>query len=219
MDLDGPGEGDIAQAAPPTVDSPVSVRVSDVVDAASPVGDSAPSAPVDAPLPVDTPAWFSDNYGLLSRQELGDRYKRLLRAWRTLEGKHKFDIAKGSKVKISAAKPDALWSWIAAGRTRSKKQPVIADVKVFSLQLIAWWCALQPAWRKIDYDGLPKAARAGGGEWGQPLETHGQNGMLSVVACLAWWAVALGASRESDMQWRRMVDDVTWVCEAMAKEL
>ncbi|TRM58352.1 hypothetical protein BD626DRAFT_410626 [Schizophyllum amplum] len=182
-----------------------------------------PAVPIQVALgcPDDAEPWFKANYALLNRPELGDEYTRLLNAWVTLEQKHDFVMGKGSKNRVTVPKPDVLQSWIASGRTRSRKQPVVVNIEVFAAQVVTWWGALQPEWRQLDDAGLPMATRRVRGDWGQPLDVHGQNGMLSAVACLGWWGTALGSpeARASDLRWCRLIRDVAWVCEEMAQRL
>ncbi|TRM55269.1 hypothetical protein BD626DRAFT_372584, partial [Schizophyllum amplum] len=130
--------------------------------------------------------WFDANYLALHRQFIGNEFTELVLVWTELESKHDFETGKGKSVKVAAPKPDILQVWIAAGQTHSKKQPVVSDIAQFASQVTAWWAAMQPEWRVIAADGIPEEGTVVAGRWGQALEVHGQNGMLSVVACLYW---------------------------------
>lgn len=68
---------------------------------------------------------------------------------------------------------------------------------------------LNPEWRVRD--GV--LVREGEGSWDQ-MRQPGANGFLGVLIALRWWM-----DEEVEMDdWRVMVDDVTWVIEALIGE-
>ncbi|KAL1713348.1 hypothetical protein EV715DRAFT_211822 [Schizophyllum commune] len=170
--------------------------------------------------PPNAAPWFAQNFAQLDRHELGASYARLLERWLALEAANNFEIGKGSRIKMTVPKPTLLKDWIQAGRaSRAKRLPHVGDVDGFARSVWAWWVAMQPSWRKVDATGSvqPRRIRAGD-SWGASLDVRGQNGMLSVVACLCWWGLALkDGMDESRQSWVRLVHDVASVCEQMSK--
>ncbi|KAI5823646.1 hypothetical protein K523DRAFT_135737, partial [Schizophyllum commune Tattone D] len=162
--------------------------------------------------PDDAPDWMSNNFALLHQPQLGDKYCDLLRLWIALEKAKGFDINKKNKGMVGPTKkPAILQHWIQCGRApRVKQNPLVKNVKAFEKDVWSWWSGLQPSWRKFDGDGRPSEDRDVDGDWGH-LEVHGQNGFMSVVACLCWWGLSLKG--KSNKSWERCVDDVAWVCE------
>ncbi|TRM59968.1 hypothetical protein BD626DRAFT_408314 [Schizophyllum amplum] len=168
--------------------------------------------------PPGAQAWFTTNFDSVNCPALGKEYNHLLRAWCALESANGFEIGKGNKARTSAPKPALLITWIHAGRAaRVKKMPTVVDADTFSTELWAWWAAMQPAWRNVDPAGQREPERqVHEDDWGAALEVRGQNGMLSVVACLCWWGNVLGSRTTPNARsWLRLLDDVTWVCEQL----
>ncbi|KAJ3505719.1 hypothetical protein NLJ89_g7270 [Agrocybe chaxingu] len=62
------------------------------------------------------------------------------------------------------------------------------DVKTYEVQFVEWWTSLQPDWRLSDEDKLEKECE--GDDW-ECLRLPGLNGIVSVVAALFFWALAL----------------------------
>ncbi|TRM56386.1 hypothetical protein BD626DRAFT_413931 [Schizophyllum amplum] len=171
--------------------------------------------------PPDAKPWFMANFASVNRPALGKEYMCLLRAWCALESANGFEVGKGNKAKTSAPKPALLNTWIHAGRAgRVKKMPVVSDADTFAMEMWAWWASLQPEWRDVDAAGRREPEReVRDGDWGSALEVRGQNGMLSVVACLCWWGDVLGSRTTPNAHsWLRLVHDVTWVCEQLVVE-
>ncbi|KAL1698292.1 hypothetical protein EV121DRAFT_218423 [Schizophyllum commune] len=192
--------------------------MTDLTPAASTQPSGSAIGDVARPIcPADAAAWFRDNFEVFDRPELGGVYLKLLGAWQALEAKNEFDIGKGTRLR-DPRKPPVLKAWIQAGRApRTKKIPDIADVDAFAKQVWIWWASLQPEGREVDAEGLAQPSRDVVDDWGAALGVRGQNGMLSVVACLCWWGLANNeAQRASDGLWCRLVEDATWVCEQMA---
>jgi hypothetical protein len=112
----------------------------------------------------------------------------------------------------TALRPMQVSDWIRDGWGRSGKVRPIKDLQKYETEWGAWWAALQLPWR-----GPWREQRAGAvpapkdAEWGK-LGFTGQNGVLSVVAALYWWACA---ERVRGIQvssgWRDAVEDTTWV--------
>ncbi|KAI5824190.1 hypothetical protein K523DRAFT_192053, partial [Schizophyllum commune Tattone D] len=168
--------------------------------------------------PPTAQAWFRQNFILLDLPNLHHLYSALLDAWCRLEATNNFAIGKGSKARVDVPKPALLRDWIQAGRaSRSKKMPKVVKIDDFARQMWSWWAAMQPEWRKIDSTGRAAPSRdITGTGWGSALEVRGQNGMLSLVAGVCWWGLALERETiERCRSWMYFMEDVTWVCNQM----
>src|SRR5205807_2193156 len=117
-------------------------------------------------------------------------------------------------------RPPELNRWIGAGRWRGKA-PVVSNHAAFSAAWWAWWMSLQPTWRELSLSGRPTIGLYGE-DW-STLKYPGQNGMLSIVATLAWWGVSLpnlvqhGSGSHAD--WLDAVDDVAWMLKGLSAHL
>jgi hypothetical protein len=60
------------------------------------------------------------------------------------------------------------------------------DVDVFQGEMIGWWKAINPEWRRTTEDFLPITRYDETANWGGMLKA-GPNGMFLVVMCMAWW--------------------------------
>ena len=89
----------------------------------------------------------------------------------------------------------------------------IASVPDFVAEYESWWEDLQPKWRKCDGKGWNRP-KYRGKDLGV-LNTRGQNGWLSVVACLWWWGVAVSSAgdKEGLDVWENRLGDAIWMLE------
>lgn len=136
--------------------------------------------------------WFHVPYHIFSAPDWGDSWKTLLEAFVKLEGSVEFAVAHGNL--RPNGRPAILSEWVADGRLKPRKgghavKKMILlkakDVAVFKALFIRWWDSMQPPWRKQDREGNWLRTRHGRDFGG--LDVWGQNGWLSVVACLYWW--------------------------------
>ena len=65
---------------------------------------------------------------------------------------------------------------------------------------------MNPSWRNRDESGRLVVGAGGSGPW-DTLICPGQNGLISVLACLSWWF----EEEHSSDRWREAVSDVLWV--------
>ncbi|KAJ7655774.1 hypothetical protein DFH06DRAFT_992196 [Mycena polygramma] len=170
--------------------------------------------------PAEAAPWFRAVFPQISRETLATPYQALLRAYVEFEESKNW-VQMGGLPKVP--RPSQVGEWIRDGRGlrdgRGKDRPQdIVDLGSFESEWWTWWTALQPSWRGA-WRGRRKAGVAQtlpeGADWGK-LSSSGQNGVLSVVATLYWWACAekekaVGPSAG----WIEAVGDVTWVMRAM----
>ncbi|KAJ7457582.1 hypothetical protein B0H11DRAFT_1738353, partial [Mycena galericulata] len=156
--------------------------------------------------PEDAPAWFSNAFAQISREDVGPEYRSLLEAYIALEQGYGFE----SEGRLSPrGRPAQVSEWIRDGRGRNKSVLAIPKMEVFEAKWWDWWAGMQPAWRRRDATGKPVRSEEYGQDWGG-LVAPGPNGLLSVVAALYWWACA----RKSE-GWYAAVADTLWVLEGL----
>ena len=79
---------------------------------------------------------------------------------------------------------------------------------------MAWWIALQPAWRVAD-DGSFNYEVPEGEDW-CTLNKGGKAGLYTVVVALSWWVRALTPQTPKFCAWMA-VHDVQWVITQISK--
>ncbi|KAE9407660.1 hypothetical protein BT96DRAFT_809281 [Gymnopus androsaceus JB14] len=131
-------------------------------------------------------------------------------AWYSFEKSRGFPAkGKGRDLIATDERPSAVTAWVRNGR---KKDPLeMEDGAVHRKSLLDWWDALQPEWHKQGekYDG------ANGHDWGS-LKADGQNGLLSVLACMLWWRKVEKGTKRDSVDWVKLVSDVTVVLQELA---
>ncbi|KAJ7890037.1 hypothetical protein B0H13DRAFT_1626490 [Mycena leptocephala] len=162
--------------------------------------------------PVEAPKWFQLAFKEISREDVGVVYEEMLAAFVALKKSNSFVQGSGLP---KAGRPVQVSDWIKDGRGRSLKVRPIDNLEKFESEWWSWWNSLQPPWR-----GTPETRTKTveeGAEWGR-LGSGGQNGVLSVVAALYWWAHAeksQGLSLSGGLQ--QALADTTWVLQSMTK--
>ncbi|TDL13352.1 hypothetical protein BD410DRAFT_682912, partial [Rickenella mellea] len=148
------------------------------------------------------PAWIveSVNYLLRDSEDFGPLWRRVVREWLGVEESYGF--ASPVTGLGTTHRPAQIEYWVSRGR---KGTPDIHDIAKFAEGWWKWWVALQPDWRTVSDDGHPRIS--GSGSW-EVLRKPGRNGILSVLATLAWWRHKLGDSATSD--WESAAIDVEW---------
>ncbi|KAK6996594.1 hypothetical protein R3P38DRAFT_2565172, partial [Favolaschia claudopus] len=168
--------------------------------------------------------WFESVYPQVAWVPLGDRFNGLLESFTKLERAFGWDNPSRGLPKIN--RPAQVSAWVTHGRgsrggiMREGAGPALADAEAFGKQWWAWWGKLQPAWR-VPKDGAEGRFVRGefpGVEkdmWSS-LRFSGQNGVLSLIACLFWWGRKLtNEQRDGEGDWREAVDDLTWMVNGL----
>lgn len=139
---------------------------------------------------------------------LGTTWAKLVKAWVAFEDGAGYE---GTKKLLATHRPDAIKAWI--GRARSSTwRPVISDTSVYESEYMSWWAALQPSWRKSSDGGIIFAKVEG--NW-EILRRPGLNGILSVMAGLLFWGVALRDSGNARKGWNKAVSDCLMVISSL----
>ncbi|KIY53323.1 hypothetical protein FISHEDRAFT_13679, partial [Fistulina hepatica ATCC 64428] len=157
--------------------------------------------------PTDWPKWVLSGVKTLRAEARGERWKTLISDW--LKYEEKLDFASSARKLDLTSRPPAVHWWIQRGRCTAAPPPKITgDHDKFGAAVIKWWNALNPSWRVRDaasgtliQTGIPDG-------W-DSLDCGGPNGLLSVLACLAWWHDLNGGN--ATPQWVKIVEDVHWV--------
>ena len=164
----------------------------------------APAAPPASTstnsLATVKPLWFTSAASMMTRKELGAQWIQLMNAWEAFEVKSDF---KESKKLSTASRPEAIKAWIQRARAPAWR-PVITDTAAYEAEFKVWWATLQPNWRKSS-SGNVVFSRVDG-DW-EEIRRPGLNGMLSVMAGLFFWGMALGKSNEGQKGWKQAVSD------------
>lgn len=179
-------------------------------------------------MPADAPKWLRESVADITKVDLGCHYASVLAALIRLEKAggyevgHNVKLPGGEKGKGKNQRPRVISDWIKGGRgAKTKKPPVVSDVRFHVDQWDAWWDGMQPGWRLKDDDGKWRVdlAYEDGWDWGA-VDCTGVNGLLSAVAGLYFWGVAVKMGLEKDKaRWEQAVHDVVWVIEGLEKEL
>jgi hypothetical protein len=102
-------------------------------------------------------------------------------------------------------RPESVKWWIQRHRLVNVIPTVDTDLEVFQGEMIGWWKAINPEWRKTTDEYLPIARYSDTEGWGG-LQKAGPNGFFLVMMCMAWW----GRRDDTAAQpiWSTMCDDV-----------
>lgn len=155
-----------------------------------------------------THKWFAKAVEMLSDDTLGRLWVDLVAAWVAFEVKFE---CKPNGLLPCSGRPTAVGDWIARGRSQ-KWRPKIADSKRYGDSHEGWWMSLQPEWR-VDDNGVWGAVESG--SW-DDLHLPGANGLLSVVASLFFWGMAVKAAGKKSRRWDELVVDTTNVLKQLS---
>ncbi|CAA7268956.1 unnamed protein product [Cyclocybe aegerita] len=151
--------------------------------------------------PPDAPAWLPPALSMLQQNDLGDEWVSLVGAWLAFEVQSKYEhVANLSAIH----RPPAVRDWIQRARLPAWR-PNIPNINKYAAKFWMWWAVLQPRWR-VNEDG-EVVTSAVDGDWEQ-LRRPGVNGLLSVLASLFFWGVAVKGKREATEKWLVAVQDV-----------
>ena len=162
---------------------------------AMPLASTSPNS-----LATVKPLWFTSAVSMMTTKELSTQWIQLVNAWEAFEVKSDF---KESKKLSTANRPKAVKAWIQRARAPAWR-PAITDTAAYEAEFKSWWAALQPKWRKSS-SGNVVFLRVDG-DW-EEICWPGLNGMLSVMAGLFFWGIALGKGNDGQKGWKQAVSD------------
>ena len=151
---------------------------------------------------------------MLKAEELGGIWSSLVQAWLAFERK---ESKQTPSILNSTHRPVIVRDWIQRARSASYR-PAIESTLEFEKAYMSWWKELQPDWRmsssrQIAYSKVD-------GDW-DGIRTASRNGLLSVVAALFFWGVALKKTKKTayeDKGWKLGTDDCLRVLNGLLKE-
>ncbi|KAH7903436.1 hypothetical protein BJ138DRAFT_1020632, partial [Hygrophoropsis aurantiaca] len=165
--------------------------------------------------PLLRPEWFEKALAYLvdtslPEPSLPEQYTSLTAKYLEFEASSQF-AGSGSALSTKNRPQEVGW-WIARKRLA---RPAI-NLKTFAPGWWAWWVSLQPDWRQIHAPTRQKQFHCdrNDGDW-TTLDQPGQNGILSVIACLKWWASAGDGKGATTGHWQDAVEDVLWVMDCI----
>lgn len=174
---------------------------------ASPTPASPPSNPSaggwNLSPPAGAPVWVTKAINLFARDNFGAKWQGLVNDWVQYEDALGFATSGrlGSK-----GHPQAVADWIQRARSETFR-PVINASK-FKTDFWNWWTGLQPSWRLADEPALGEGQSD---DWEGLDGIKGTNGLVSVIAALAFWRSGLptdGTRSNALTEWVEAVDDV-----------
>jgi len=163
---------------------------------------------------ISDPSWLTSATSMLKAEELGGIWSSLVQAWLAFERK---ESKQTPSILNSTHRPVVVRDWIQRTRSASYR-PAIESTLEFEKAYMSWWKELQPDWRmsssrQIAYSKVD-------GDW-DGIRTAGRNGLLSVVAALFFWGVALKKTKKTayeDKGWKLGTDDCLRVLNGLLKE-
>ncbi|KAJ8463231.1 hypothetical protein ONZ45_g17656 [Pleurotus djamor] len=180
------------------------------------------------------PEWIRTFYApLLNLDKMPAEWRTLLATYVRLEKQSGFENPLGSGTAHSLPsdhRPEEVRWWVKCGRNR---EVTITDINVFCSEWWAWWKGMQPVWRNVaESDEQVTATHRVHSKnvsehpdaWTE-LDKPGQNGFLSIVASLGWWAVEVHSANRNRLcwtlvvpqgtEWTSAVYDVIWVMQRL----
>ncbi|EEB88825.1 hypothetical protein MPER_13160 [Moniliophthora perniciosa FA553] len=193
----------------PSVDSPL--KKSPTPNSQSKPGLKRNSSPKAMESRITPPAWAAKMMTYLLTDVVGSDWTNGVEAWLAMEDSYGFQSS--TQTLPTENRPTAIAWWTKRART-NKANPPTTEHCDFGQSVITWWDSMMPSWRTRDENGC--WAQTGEGDWGV-LCCPGQNGLLSVLACLRWWLIAEGGDVENaSALWRSLFSDVCWVMEQLS---
>jgi len=194
-----------SDTAPPLETVPSNVPATSNVPAPSDAASLSDIALPNAPAPLDTPtfsnapAWFTNAVRMFNEPSLDLSWTELVELWSSFEQKESYTEAGKLSPKN---RPAVVGQWIARARPGGWR-PNIADLPGFERQFQQWWVTIQPVWRVSDRKLLKDVVN---GDW-DSLRRPGLNGIVSVLAALFYWGLAVKQKPGKKKVWMAAVED------------
>ena len=169
-----------------------------------------------------TPQYFKNAIQMFTSSDapiFDPRWNSLVNMWSSLEAGASYTEVRGLG---KTHRPQVVGDWIARARSATWRPNVAAgdpELKAFEVQFRKWWVGVQPAWRVVDeakgklsrdYDEDQKDLEV--------LRLPGKNGIVSVVAALFYWGVAVqdkSPKSRARQKWVEAMEDCHWVFEKL----
>ena len=106
-------------------------------------------------------------------------------------------------------RPAQVTKWVNNGRKYDSQPDVSRELKSFVTSWWKWWTLLQPPSRQ---NGAKLSREVANGESWHEICKGSQNGLFTVVLCLAWWRRAASTSAQIK-EFQVALEDVIWVID------
>ncbi|KAK7000632.1 hypothetical protein R3P38DRAFT_2797323 [Favolaschia claudopus] len=168
-----------------------------------------PQRSLPAPKRPGQPDWYTKGGRQLARgKDFGPLWETVTSLWASREEKHGFQSPVRAKGLSAKQRPSQIGWWINRARTGN---PPISNVAEYGEEVVAWWHALNPSFRKnANSEVLAKTT----GDWAS-MDFFGSNGYLSVLVALLWWRENLESESK---EWAAVVEDVSWVFQQLNQD-
>ncbi len=226
MDVDVPGpkssessEGGLTDEDTSVIEPSTNEVEDNTPEKLSIISQSLGDVPPSIEVPNDAPKWLSMAVDRFQSLKLGTAFDDLLRLLVELEKMYTWQTAHATLE--PKRRPELLTKWVSGGHFRSKTMPTVktGELEDFKLQWGSWWKALQPQWRVIRGDDVEAWSKDTYGDDWSLLRVPGPNGLLGIVAMLAWWGVAVVGEEEGESKrWGRVVLDVMWMVKGLVAD-
>lgn len=166
-------------------------------------------APPSCTPPQDAPLWVVNSWRMFTSEPLEGKWQELVAAWLLYEASRNFD---GKKLSPKG-RPKIVADWIKWARKPTWRPSSYPEPEGFGHMHTAWWTSLQPSWR-VKSDGT--LTRHGEGErtW-DTLHVGGVNGLLSALASLFFWGIAIHHAGANTDSWDNIVEDTLFVIQEL----
>jgi hypothetical protein len=111
-------------------------------------------------------------------------------------------------------RPAQVTKWINNGRKYDSQPNISRELKSFMISWWKWWTVLQPPSRR---NGAELSREVVNGELWAEIRKGSQNGLFTVILCLAWWQRAASTSAQIK-EFKVAVEDVIWVMDQILRE-
>ncbi|KAK7024175.1 hypothetical protein VNI00_016483 [Paramarasmius palmivorus] len=150
----------------------------------------APSLPthtlhLDVVTPNEAPPYIAKILELARMVGIDEDFRRLLRLFLRIE--RAADYQENGRLS-SLRRPNGVKAWIAQAHAPGYC-PDMSDLRHYYDEFLAWFKVCMPDWRKDQKKGI-RLTRDPNGNW-EFLRITGQNGIVSLIAAIAWWKEAV----------------------------
>jgi hypothetical protein len=136
---------------------------------------------------------------MFNEPSLDVSWTELVELWSSFEQKESYTEAGKLSPKN---RPAVVGQWILRARPGGWR-PNIANLPGFKRQFQQWWVTIQPVWRVSDRKLLKDVVN---GDW-DSLRCPGLNGIVSVLAALFYWGLAMKEKPGKRKVWMAAIED------------
>ncbi|KAE9383732.1 hypothetical protein BT96DRAFT_791675, partial [Gymnopus androsaceus JB14] len=136
-------------------------------------------------VPEDAPAYVKNTLGLCSWVEGDGLWLKVVKAWLRIDQAAGFEPSSKALSRLpTTGRPKEVGKWISYAQSATFR-PVVSLPR-FADEFAEWWRSMQPEGRKAIDDTFISMSKPVITDW-ETVKISGLNGLVSVVAALAWW--------------------------------